>query len=307
MNWKNYLVASTKKVVLVVGPTAGGKSAAALEEASIAGGSIVNIDSVQFYKGLEVGSAAPTEQEKSQVPHFLYSYIQAPQEMTAGKYLDHFYKLVEDPSLKFPLFVVGGTGFYVQALEKGLYDIEPIPEKVRNDLEDELLTIGAEVLYKELKQKDPDTQIHVNDHYRLVRALEIIRTTGKTPSQMKADQDYKKKELPFDFIKVGYSFEKDIFLNRVRLRTQNMISGGLIEETENFVKQNFLDWAPLSSVGFKETVQFLAENKTKDWLQESIVQSTMKLIKKQKTWFKRDGAILWSDQSVHIRRFLQRD
>lgn len=301
------MAASTKKVVFVVGPTAGGKSAAALEAASRAGGSIVNIDSVQFYQGLEIGSAAPTAEEKKQVPHYLYSYIPAPREMTAGKYLDDFYKLLEYPQLKFPLFIVGGTGFYIQALEKGLYDIEPIPENIRIEIEEELAVKGAEVLFAELKLKDPQTQIHVNDHYRLVRALEIVRTTGKTPSQMKADQEYKKKQLPFAYIKTGYSFEKEIFHQRVQQRTRQMIKEGLIEETEYFLKHNFFDWSPLSSVGFKETVQFLQEGKTKDWLYENVVQSTMKLIKKQKTWFKRDGSILWSDQQAHIDRFLLED
>jgi len=301
------LAASTRKVVFVVGPTAGGKSAAALQAAIRTKGSIINIDSVQFYKGLEVGSAAPTEAEKKQAPHYLYSYMSAPEEMTAGKYIQDFYKLLEDPTLKFPLFIVGGTGFYIQALEKGLYDIEPIPEKIRFELEDELVEKGADVLYAELKEKDPDTIIHVNDHYRLVRALEIIRTTGKTPSQMKSDQEYKKNQFPFPYIKVGFSFEKEVFLQRVKLRTRNMIEGGLIEETEHFLKHNFSDWAPLASVGFKETLQFLNENKTKDWLNDSVVQSTMKLIKKQKTWFKRDASILWSDQQAHIERFLVED
>lgn len=307
MIWKNFLAASTKKIVFVVGPTAGGKSAIALQEAVRSNGSIINIDSVQFYKGLDVGSAAPTEAEKKQAPHYLYSYVSAPEEMTAGKYIHDFYKLLEEPSLKFPLFIVGGTGFYIQALEKGLYDIEPIPEKIRVELENELAEKGAEALHAELKEKDPETQIHMNDHYRVVRALEIIRTTGKAPSQMKRDQDYKKNQLPFPYLKVGFSFAKDIFLERVKLRTQNMIEQGVIEETEFFLKHNFSEWSPLASVGFKETVQFLKENKTKDWLNDSIVQSTMKLIKKQKTWFKRDSSILWSEQQAHIQRFLVED
>lgn len=301
------MAASTKKVVFVVGPTAGGKSAAALEEAARYQGSIVNIDSVQFYRGLEVGSAAPTAEEKQKVPHYLYSYVEAPVEMTAGKYIDDFYRLLEDPHLRFPLFIVGGTGFYIQALEKGLYDIEPIPEQIRLDLEGELLEKGAEVLHAELLRKDPASAIHQNDHYRLVRALEIIRSTGKTPSQMKSEQEYKKNQFPFSYLKVGFSYEKEEFLRRVKVRTKNMITEGLIEETKHFLQHNFSEWAPLASVGFKETVQFLKENKTKDWLNDSVVQSTMKLIKKQKTWFKRDDAILWSDQPAHIRRFVLED
>lgn len=301
------MAASTKKVVFVVGPTAGGKSAAALTEALRYQGSIVNIDSVQFYRGLEVGSAAPTMNEKQQVPHYLYSYVEAPAEMTAGKYIDDFYQLLKDPQLRFPLFIVGGTGFYIQALEKGLYDIEPIPEQIRHDLENELLEKGADVLHAELLQKDPASPIHLNDHYRLVRALEIIRTTGKTPSQMKSEQEYKKNQFPFSYLKVGYSHEKEEFLRRVKIRTKSMMMEGLIEETDYFLQHHFSDWAPLASVGFKEAAQFLKENKTKDWLNDSVVQSTMRLIKKQKTWFKRDKAILWSDQPAHIRRFLLED
>ncbi len=298
---------SIKKVIFALGPTASGKSAWALEQAQRTNGSIVNIDSVQFYKGLEVGSAAPTEAEKRIVPHYLYSYVEAPHEMTAGKYIEAFYKLLENPKLQFPIFIVGGTGFYIQALEKGLYDIDPIPEEIRKDLEIEILLRGSGELYQELIKNDPGTSIHQNDHYRIVRTLEIIRTTGKIPSQMKADHDYKKKDFPYPFIKVGFSFEKEKFFERVRDRTEKMIKDGIIEEAQGFLIQKQTEWGPLSSVGFKETIEFLREGKTKGWLQESIVNSTMKLIKKQKTWFKRDSSILWSDQSHHIQQFLHDD
>ncbi len=301
------MAASTKKVIFVVGPTAGGKSAEALKHAQTFGGSIVNVDSVQFYKGLEIGSAAPTAAEKELVPHHLYSYVNAPEEMTAGKYVENFYQLLENADLKFPLFIVGGTGFYIQALEKGLFDIEPIPKQIRSELEAELEARGAEALFTELHAKDPQTKIHPNDHYRLVRALEILRHTSKIPSQMKSEQDYKKNIFPFPFLKVGYSFEKDEFLMRVQKRSANIIRLGLIAEAEHFMLQNQEHWAPLSSVGYKEAVQYLREKKTKDWLQENVVVSTMQLIKKQKTWFKRDPSILWSDQSLHIRQFLHDD
>ncbi len=301
------MAASTKKVILVVGPTASGKSAWALEQALKYHGSIINIDSVQFYKGLEVGSAAPTEAEKKLVPHYLYSYVEAPLEMTAAKFLEEFEKIKQLPDLKFPLFIVGGTGFYIQALEKGLFDVEPISEKIRTDLENELLNSGADALFVELKSRDPHTQIHVNDHYRLVRALEIIRTTGKIPSQMKAENNFKNKNFNFPYLKIGFQFEKEFFLERVKQRTEAMIQNGIVAETEYFLKNNYHDWAPLSSVGYREVVQCLQQNKTKDWLLENITQSTMQLIKKQKTWFKRDLSILWSEHSKHIEQFLLED
>lgn len=283
-----------QKVVFVVGPTASGKSQWALEKAIQTGGSIVNIDSIQVYQGLEIGAASPNAAEQSQAPHYLYSYVVAPEEMTAGRYIQDFYKLLKK-SIRFPLFVVGGTGFYIQALEKGMYDVSPVPPEVRLQIENELTLHGAERLHQELLRKDPQSFIHVNDHYRLVRALEIIRYHGKTPSEMKLHAEKNKNPLPFRLIKFGFSFSKEEFAQRVRQRTQQMIKKGIIEETEFFLKQNCQSWAPLASVGFKETVEYLQTNKNLDWLQLAIEQSTMQLIKKQKTWFKRDKSVLWSE------------
>ncbi|MBC7419508.1 MAG: tRNA (adenosine(37)-N6)-dimethylallyltransferase MiaA [Bdellovibrio sp.] len=287
----------TQKVIFVVGPTAVGKSAWALQQAIKYHGSIVNIDSVQFYRGLDVGSAAPSEAEKKIVPHYLYSYVFAPAEMTAGRYITDFYELLKT-DIQFPLFVVGGTGFYIQALEKGMFDVEPIEEKFREEIENELAEFGPEKLYTELKQKDPDTKIHLNDHYRLVRALEILRHTGKIPSKLKNQPVENKNGLKLPYIKIGFSFEKEIFLARVKHRTKQMIANGMIDETNHFLKQGFGHWAPLSSVGFKECVEYIKNDLSREWLEEAIEQSTMKLIKKQKTWFKRDASILWSDSSA---------
>jgi tRNA dimethylallyltransferase len=299
------LDASTKKqkCIFVLGATASGKSSWALEQAEKHGGSVVNIDSIQFYEGLLVGSAAPTEQEKKRVPHYLYSYVTAPEEMTAGKYLKDFYKLI-DGGVKFPLFIVGGTGFYIQALEKGMFNIEPVPAEFRKRIEQELHELGPSALYEELKNKDPQTKIHINDHYRLVRAIEIIRFTGQVPSQLVNKAQNKKNEFPFSYIKVGFDFEKKEFEKRIALRTKKMVEGGIIEEVKHVCDLGFSDWAPLYSVGYRETLQFLAEGKNKDWLFETINQSTLQLIKKQKTWFKRDEAILWSNHSASLDQFL---
>ncbi len=292
-----------KKCIFVLGPTASGKSAWALLQAEKHGGSIVNIDSIQCYRDLIVGSAAPTPEEKKRAPHHLYSYIQAPQEITAADYLKDFYKLVE-ADVKFPLFIVGGTGFYIQALEKGMFNVEPVPPEFRKNIENELLQNGPDQLYLELRVKDPNSKIHINDHYRLVRAIEIIRYTGKIPSQLKDEPSANKYEFPFEFIKVGFDFEKSDFENLVKLRTQKMIDAGIIDETRKFFDLNMVDWSPLQSVGYKETMEFLRESKSKEWLSEAINQSTMQLIKKQKTWFKRDDAILWSNQEQQLAQFL---
>lgn len=296
-------VSTDKKCIFVVGPTASGKSNWALEAAEKYKGSIVNIDSVQFYKEMLVGSAAPTVADHARVPHHLYSYVEAPAEMTAGLYLKDFYKLIEK-DIRFPLFIVGGTGFYIQALEKGMFNVEPVPVEVREQLEKELLSLGAEKLHQELLARDPDSKIHVNDHFRLVRALEIIRYTGQIPSQLKAAPQNNKYEFPLDSIKLGFDFEKSEYLERVKRRTQQMIENGLLAETEKVLKAGQADWAPLHSVGYREAVQFLTEGHSRKWLFDAIVQSTMQLIKKQKTWFKRDSSVLWSKQAEQLDQFI---
>ncbi len=299
------MVASTKKkVIFVVGPTASGKSAWALEQVGRVGGSIVNIDSVQFYQRLLIGSAAPTENEKIRAPHYLYSYVDAPNEMTAGRYLKDFDQLLKS-HIEFPLFVVGGTGFYIQALEKGMFDVEPIPALYRLAIEKELLESGPEHLYLELKSKDPDSLIHVNDHFRLVRAIEIIRHTSKIPSQMKSVPIENKNALKLPFIKVGFTFEKEEFARRVKTRTQKMVTDGLIDETKALIAEGFETWSPLASVGYRETVEYLKSQSSIESLRLAIEQSTMQLIKKQKTWFRRDDTILWSDHSAGTLLALQ--
>lgn len=297
------------KFVFVVGPTASGKSQWALEQAEKFQGSIVNIDSVQFYQGLEVGSAAPTAFDLKQVPHYLYSYVHAPNEMTAGNYLRDFYNLMESKKIKGPVFIVGGTGFYVQALEKGMYDLEPADLNLREAIETELSEKGAFSLFNELSLKDPKHQIHINDHYRLVRAIEILRATGETPTLLKERtlNQQNKNSFPYPFIKIGFALEKEIVLPKVKARTEYMLKNGIIEETKRAIDQGFQNWAPLTSVGFKEVSVFLKHNSSEKELLENIVTSTMQLIKKQKTWFKRDSAILWSDATAQALKRVQQD
>lgn len=285
----------------MVGPTAAGKSAWALEQAARVGGSIVNIDSVQFYRGLVIGSAAPSEDEKARVPHYLYSYVEAPAEMTAGRFVQDFHTLIaETPGLRFPLFIVGGTGFYVQALEKGMFDVEPAPPELRRRLEAELAERGAEALHAELRTRDPGTRIHVNDHFRLVRALEIIRHTGQVPSRLRERPELNKNGFPFPYLKIGFDLEKEALAARVRERSRRMVADGIIEETAGFLGHGFHDWAPLQSVGYRETAEFIQAGgqgggeARRERLADAITQSTRQLVKKQRTWFKRDPSILWS-------------
>lgn len=293
-------------VTFVVGATCSGKSAWALKQAlNSASACLVNCDSIQVYEGLRIGSAAPSKDELKQIPHYLFSYVPCGGKMTAGQYARDFFKLMDEiKSLYQYVFVVGGTGFYFQAIEKGLYPTLPSNSEIKMQLEEILKTNeGESILYKELLEKDPlvARKISSHDHYRLVRALEIIRSEGRSLSDIQNEFNLNQKKFPFPLTKVGIKISKEELLPRVQKRTQWMIENGLIEEVQNLIQQGFSDWEALQSVGYRETLMFLCQDPsipTKEDLFEKIVQNTMKLAKKQRTWFKRDLEIKWIESSL---------
>ena len=205
--------------------------------------------------------------------------------------------MIESGKVNSPLFVVGGTGFYIQALEKGMYDLPEVSEEIKKEVLTDFETYGAEHMFAELKSFDADTELHPNDHYRVGRALEVKRAFNLKMSEFKNSGENKNK-LPYPSMKIGLTFEtedKGKFMNRVHQRTLKMIDEGIIDETKGFLVQGFENWAPLSSVGYLETKAYLQGQIALEELPAAITQATMKLVKKQKTWFKRDESILWSD------------
>ncbi len=291
-----------KKVIFVVGPTGAGKSRLAIEIARKYNGSIVNADSIQFYEDLKIGSASPSSEDLKQAPHYLYSYVKAPLEMTAGAFLRDFYQLIEtEKKLSFPLIVVGGTGFYIQALEKGMYNVPPIDASLKIEIEEEIKLHGNEKAYKELIAFDPQTKVHPNDTYRIGRALEVKRAFNFKMSELKeqSEQDTKYK-LPFAQLKVGVDLEKDVLKANIQKRTTKMLNDGLLDEVKSLLEKGYADWAPLNSVGYFEAKECLQGKTDRTGLADAINQSTYKLIKKQRTWFKRDQEIQWTDNFLSV-------
>jgi len=288
------------KVIFVVGSTASGKSDYALARAEQKHGAIVNCDSIQLYQGLEIGSALPAPEDQKRVPHFLFSYVPKGEKMTAGKYRRDFYELMKKIENQFAeILVVGGTGFYFQAIEKGMFPVGAANPEVRLAIEEKLKTeAGAEDVYRQFQSLDPQAaqKISANDHYRLARAMELMTVQGKTLTQIKAEFQQKKSDFPWPLEKIGLRLAKEELLQRVRLRTEKMLARGLIEEVRGLMQEGLADWEPLNSVGYKETREFLkgsAEIPDEKALTEKIILNTMKLAKKQRTWFQRDPEIHW--------------
>lgn len=287
------------KVVFVVGPTASGKSSLALSLAKKFSGAIVNCDSIQLYEKVDIGSAKPTHDEMKMVPHFLFDFVSPPDEITAGEYSRLFFSKLKELERKFPyVFVVGGTGFYFQAIEKGMFPIGATDEKIKAQV---LLEMSepdgpARLLY-ELRSRDPikAEKISPNDHYRLGRAIEMIRAHGRSVTEIEEEFRKFQAKFPYPLLKLGIQIDRDVLRTRVRLRTQEMLEREWVHEVQDLLDEGLRDWAPLSSVGYREIVQFLEKKSDKNLknLEDLIVQSTMQLAKKQRTWFQRDKDIHW--------------
>lgn len=290
-----------KPVIFVVGTTASGKTDWALKLAQATSGVIINCDSVQLYKNLDIGAAKPTKEEQALVPHYLLDYVEPPEEMTAGKYSRDFFACMDKIPEGVPVYVVGGTGFYFMAIEKGMYPVVPVPPEIKKAVEEELQQPGGiEKLHHELLQKDPEygTKIHLSDQYRIGRAIELIRSQGKGVTEIQKEFSESRSEFPYPLLKIGPSWDREVLRERIALRTKKMLEAGLLEEVKSLLDQGFETWAPMSSVGYKETISFLKGSLNRSELDEEIAKNTRQLAKRQRTWFQRDKEIHWFDGAV---------
>jgi tRNA dimethylallyltransferase len=285
-----------RKVVFVVGATASGKSEWGLRCAEEFKGVIVNCDSIQVYKKLDIGAAKATAQEQARAPHYLLDYVSPPEEMTAGTYARHFTEALAKIPETTPVFVVGGTGFYFMAIEKGMYPVIPMPPEIQAQVAKEMAEAGgAAKLHAELLKADPiyGAKIHLADHYRIGRAIELIRSQNKSVTEIQSEFAQKQSAAPFEIFKIGPRWEKEDLNKRIEQRTQTMLDMGLVNEVKGLLDEGLETWAPLASVGYRETIAYLKGGLTIAQLKEEITKNTRQLAKKQRTWFQRDEQIHW--------------
>jgi len=284
------------KVVFVMGPTGSGKSSLAHRLAIEFSGAIFNCDSVQCYSKVDIGSAKPTEQQMLEVPHSLYSFVSPPQKLTAGEYRTKALEALLELSSQVPVaFVVGGAGFYFQALEKGMLDVPAADPELRSQLEAELERRGPVEMWGKLQSLDPLTalQIKPQDSYRILRALEVFESTGVGLAVWKEKQVFKGEAFPYPLLKLGVSISREKLEDRLKSRLSQMFQAGFVGEVQELLKEGLDNWAPLDSVGYKEIKQKLLSGENLKSLPEEILTSHMQLAKKQKTWFQRDPKINW--------------
>lgn len=304
-------------LVAIVGPTATGKSDLAVDIAievervsqSSRKVEIISADSVQIFRELKIGAARPPERDLARVKHHLVGHVSIADDYTAGDFERDAMALIESkPETDF--LIVGGSGFYVQALLRGMYPIEKADPQLRAGLEARADQEGLGALHRELAMKDPESarKIAPQDRYRIVRALEAMATlsSGQTLTSVREAFDrraqgrFGKRRLAT----IGLRSPKADLERRVRKRVQTMLQQGLLNEVEAVAAAGLLERPALQSVGYKQCLTYrqapLAERSLAR-LEDEIVQATLKLAKKQRTWFTRDKETHWFDAETQRR------
>lgn len=287
------------RIFVLVGPTACGKTAASILLAKKLGAEIISADSIQVYRGLDIGSAKPTMQERQGVPHHMLDVADVTnKEFTVAEFQRRAAMVIQEISFrgKLPL-VVGGTGLYINALTYPLqFTSVPGDPKVRTALQQQEAQ-EAGVLYKRLQQVDPQSadRLHPNDSKRIVRALEVYEISGRTLTSYGMDfANEAAAEPPYRATIVGLTMERAALYARIEQRVDEMLRMGLLGETERFFQAGYPHTLPaLQGLGYKQLLRHLRGETSLTEAVEEIKRETRRFAKRQITWFKRDKRIHW--------------
>lgn len=282
---------SKKKLVVLIGPTAVGKTALSIELANFLNTEIVSADSRQFYKELNIGVATPTALELSLAKHNLIGHISIHQKYNVADFEQDALKELERIFQNNDYAVLtGGSGLYVNALCYGVDNMPDVKAEIREELNNLFATKGIAPLQEELMQKDPEYWQIVDrqNHIRLIRALEVCRQTGKTFTSFRSGE---KKKRDFEIIKLGLEREREILLDRIYKRVDLMVEEGLENEARGVYP--FRDLQALQTVGYKELFEYFDGKVDFSTAIENIKINTRQYAKRQMTWFKKDKNTLW--------------
>lgn len=283
-------------VVVVLGPTASGKTSLGIEIAEKFGGEIVSADSMQIYENMDIATAKPTADELSRVRHHLIGFVPVGEKFSVAKYKEKATQVIDDifSRGKLPV-VVGGTGFYIDTLVKNTEFLDCEESDIREKLEARCEENGIESLYNELKDIDPKTadRLHINDNKRIIRALEVYYSTGKTISEQ--DEASHLNESKYRWCLIGLKAQDRQYLyDRINLRVDKMLEEGLIEETENFFESEVSSTAA-QAIGYKELKPYIDSLVTLEEAVEKLKMESRRYAKRQLTWFRRNTDIHWLD------------
>ncbi|MGA9391806.1 MAG: tRNA (adenosine(37)-N6)-dimethylallyltransferase MiaA [Candidatus Sulfotelmatobacter sp.] len=282
-------------LVVVLGPTASGKTALSLALAERLHGEIVNCDSVAMYRDFNVGTAKPTASERALVPHHLLDCVAPSEYITAGEYARQARQVLAEIKEREHLpILVGGTGLYLRALLDGLFPGPQRSEELRDRLREGAASRRPGYLHRVLCRLDRPAaeKIHANDTPKLIRAIEVCLASRQKLTDL-WQQPGREPLIGFRILRIGLDPDRQALYERINRRAQQMFESGLVEETQQLLEKYGSSVAPLSSLGYKQAVQLLLEELTRDQALQSIQQAHRNYAKRQMTWFRREPEVRW--------------
>ncbi len=282
-------------LVVVLGPTASGKTTLSVALAERFNGEIVNCDSVALYREFDVGTAKPTSSERARAPHHLLDCVAPTAHMTAGEYARKARQVLGEIRDRGHLpILVGGTGLYLRALLEGLFPGPQRSEELRERLRERARSADAGHLHRILTRLDRAAaeKIHANDTAKLIRAIEICLGSRQKMSEL-WQQHGRDPLQDFQILRIGLDPDRTALYERINLRAQQMFDGGLIEETRRLLDRYEASASPLSSLGYKQAVQFIRGEITREQAIQSAQQAHRNYAKRQKTWFRHEPEVQW--------------
>lgn len=294
---RNLLKNKKNKVIAIVGATASGKTAYAVELAKEINGEIISADSRLVYKGFDIGTAKPSPEEQDGIPHYMIDIVEPEYEYSVALYKTEAEKHIQDilSRGKMPI-VVGGTGLYVDTLLRN-FDIPKIkPDK---KLREKLNTLTTDELYKTLDNLDKEAPsfINFNDRRKLIRAIEIIQVTGKSLSESRKIGDSK-----YEVEWIGKNFDRKTLYERIDKRVDLMVKSGLVEETKNLLKKHGEIPNLCGTIGYREMLSFIKGEISLEDAKNILKQNTRRYAKRQLTWFRRNEEIKWDIYPEKLRK-----
>ncbi|MEK6223679.1 MAG: tRNA (adenosine(37)-N6)-dimethylallyltransferase MiaA [Thermodesulfobacteriales bacterium] len=296
------------KLFVVLGPTAVGKSAVGIDIAKRLGGEIINADSLQVYKYLNIGTAKPSSKDLHEVSHHLINIVNPDEDFNAGMFRSRAASTIKDlHEANNNIILVGGTYLYVKVLLSGLIEGLPANMEIRENIKKLRAIFGLPYVYDRLLLLDPEaaSRIHPNDYVRAERALEVNYLTGQKMSELQAVHSF--QDQYYEYFKIGISLDRETLKERIDKRVDIMIEEGLVEEVKQLREMGYHNnLKPMQSIGYKEINQFLDGEIDLDEAVELIKRDTKRFAKRQMTWLKKDNEINWFEKDKDFDQILDK-
>ncbi len=291
------------QVIVIAGPTASGKTGLSVEVAKQLHTEIVSADSMQIYRDMNVGTAKVTKEEMGGIPHHMIDIVSPMENYNVSRYVEEAKPIVDEILAKGKIPVIaGGTGLYINSLVYG-YDLAPIPvdEAVRAEITAMYEEKGGEYLLEELRKIDPKTaeRLHPNNARRLIRALEVYRTSGSTISEQ--EMRTKNAPKPYDVKFFVLDTEREKLYERINRRVDVMLENGLVEEVKSLLEQGIPKTnTSMQAIGYKEIVEYLDGYLTLEEAVEKLKMESRRYAKRQLTWFRRNEGAVWLEATLPV-------